>query len=93
MAYDPTLKLTNADSCIEHQRPRRHSICASQVNGSVEHEQCNNCLAMRITFKTIKNVDGELKILTDTRIVEPEFTSEMSASWPNVRLIPAFKIS
>ncbi len=73
MAFDPKTNSTNSDNCSEHRWPRVRPGGSFRSIGSVEHEQCNNCLATRITFKTTKFIDGEWNDFMSIRIIEPNF--------------------
>lgn len=60
-------------NCEMHIWPlgRPSGVCRSI--GSVEHTQCNNCLAMRIRFLTDVNVDGKWLTVEQEQIIEPVF--------------------
>jgi hypothetical protein len=77
MAYDEKTG-SNAENCTVHMWPRGRPGGSMRSIGNTEHEQCNNCLAMRITFSTEVRIDGVWTRLTDTKIVEPQFKPEVN---------------
>ena len=72
MAYDKESGRSNSENCADHMWPRTEGSSIRSI-GRASYAQCNNCLAMRITFKTHVLSDGQWSIVTDTQIVEPHF--------------------
>ena len=72
MAYDKEIGRDNSNNCAIHMWPRTEG-CSIRSVGRTSYAQCNNCLAMRITFKTSIKVEGNWVDVTDTQIVEPHF--------------------
>lgn len=60
-------------NCEMHTWPLGRSSGIYRSIGSVEHTQCNNCLAMRIRFLTDVNVDGKWLTVEQEQIIEPVF--------------------
>ena len=62
-------------NCTEHMWPSGHPGRFIRTIGSVSSEQCNNCLAVRLTFETTIAIgNGNWSTLTETRVVEPNFS-------------------
>ena len=63
-------------SCTEHMWPRCGPSGSIRSIGKVEHEQCNNCLSIRVTFTTDLLVGKNWVRFTETKVVEPTFDME-----------------
>ena len=67
------LKHNIAENCTEHKWPRGRPGGSIRTIGTIEHEQCNNCLAMRITFLKDIRVDNKWVRVTDSKVIESTF--------------------
>ena len=61
------------DHGIEHRWPKTSPGGDIRSIGNVWNEQCNNCLAVKLTFETDIDLNGEWVRITDTQIIEPNF--------------------
>jgi hypothetical protein len=59
-------------NCMGHKWPKVGGG-SMKSSGTVRHEQCNCCLAYRLTFTTTLKVGNEWKTLTEEHIVEPSW--------------------
>ena len=78
MAYDEKTKRSNHENCATHTWPRHRGGGSISAAGNIEHQQCNNCLALRIIFTADVLIGGEWRRVTDTQIVEPDFTENIT---------------
>jgi hypothetical protein len=70
----------NYKNCESHTWPNSARGGSQRSIGVVEYEQCNNCLAMRLLYKTDVKINNEWVRLTDTKIVEPNFSTDNGIS-------------
>lgn len=65
-------------NCAVHTWPHTHPGGSSRAVGSIEYQQCNNCLALKIKFTThIQAGTGWLKVEQE-QLIEPAFTAPVA---------------
>ena len=73
--FDTKTSRTTADNCAEHRWSRFAGGSLSN-GGKVEYRQCNDCLAMKITWHADLIRDGKLIEVVDEKIVEPNWVTK-----------------
>jgi hypothetical protein len=74
MAYNNLKRSDDNKNCTEHRWPKSYDGAAMRSIGTVTHAQCNNCLALKITWTSDELVNGVWIKVQDERIVEPHLT-------------------
>lgn len=77
MAYNN--KISDNKNCTEHRFPRSDYKAIRSI-GTVEYVQCNNCLAVKITWISDERIDGVWIKVTDERVIEPNLTPELGGA-------------
>lgn len=73
MAFNTETRRTDSSNCKMHCFPKSQPGGHVSAPGSVSHQYCNNCLAVKISWSGNVLINGKWEVLTDERIVEPEF--------------------
>ncbi len=60
-------------NCDVHIWPKCLPAVSNRTIGRVEQRQCNNCLAVKISFSCDVHHDGEWIFVKNEQIVEPKF--------------------
>ena len=72
--YNKETNREDNKNCVKHTWPRERFEAIRSI-GIVTHEQCNNCLAVRVTWKSDEFVNGSWIVVTDERVIEPHLLS------------------
>ena len=62
---------TDNKNCAEHRWPNGGNRAIRSI-GSVSHEQCNNCLAVKITWTSDEKINDVWTKVFDEKIIEPD---------------------
>lgn len=76
MAYNPETRRSDNSNCKEHRFPSM-GLAGGSIRsiGSVLYVECNNCLALKVMWKTDQLINDKWVQLSDEIVIEPNFPS------------------
>ena len=71
--YNTDIKKCDYKNCENHRWPKHGPGGDFRSFGSTKLEVCNNCLAVRVYFTILTEVNNEWITIEETKVVEPSF--------------------
>jgi hypothetical protein len=71
--FNPETNKDDYKICEKHRWPKYGPSGDFRAYGSTKFEVCNNCLAVRVHFAYLVNINDKWETIEESKIVEPDF--------------------